>query len=189
MKFSARLSLLLAIISAGFLAGCGPGGTTTGNPLVTLKSAPYSSSLARFGIPFISEAHAAVSSISLCFKRLRFKTTDAAGTSENYDLNLGMVALSSSGNTLGSVAVPAGTYRRIEFDLDDHCGTGASVSFWNNANYSTRNGISVRFEGEFTASADGDTVTLDFQALIDALNTVTSSDDIRNALETVSGEF
>jgi len=178
--------LLLAI---GLVTGCGPGGTTTGNPLITLKSAPYSTGFARFGLPFISEAHAAVSSLNLCFKRLRFKTTSNSDTMENYDFNPGMVALSASGNTLGAITLPNGTYRRVEFDLESGCGTDQSVSFWNDSPFSTSDRITVRFDGEFTVSGENSTLTLDFQPLVTALNTITNSNQISDALEAVSGSF
>ena len=73
----------------------------------------------------IPKSYAAVSDLKFCFKRLRFKqdladTVDPA-LEDNIDLELGQVSISTTGTLLGTVQVPEGTYRRVEFDLESDC--------------------------------------------------------------------
>lgn len=189
MKYKALICMVLALAT-----GCG--GTTTGNPVVTLKSAAYSS-FARSILPswfptLITPAYASVSSLTLCFKRLRFKTAydsesngDSIGSS-NFDFDPGEVTLSPSGNTLGQITLPAGTYRRIEFDLDDHCASNKSVQLTNNSgSRSTRDGITIKFEGTFEAAGEAQDLSLQFQNLVTALDSVTQDSNIKTSLEGV----
>ena len=174
--------------------GCG--GTTTGNPVVTLKAAPYSSFAGSF-LPkwfpsLITPAYASVSSLTLCFKRLRFKaaydgeSNGDSTSSTNFDFDPGEVSLSPSGNTLGQITLPAGTYRRIEFDLDDHCSSSKSVQLTNTSgSISTRDGMTIKFEGTFVAAGDAQDLSLQFQNLVTALDSVTQGSSIKPALEGV----
>ena len=186
-----RSVVLIALL---FNLGCG--GTTTGNPVVTLKAAPYSSFAAswlpRWFPSLITPAYASVSSLTLCFKRLRFKTAydgESNGdstTSENFDFDPGEVTLSPSGSTLGQITLPAGTYRRIEFDLDDHCASSKSVQLTNTSgSISTRDGMTIKFEGTFLAEGEAQDLSLQFQNLVTALDSVTTGSNIKPSLEAV----
>jgi hypothetical protein len=186
------IPLVVLIVTSFNLSSCG--GTTTGNPVVTLKVAPYSPSFASW-FSLITPAHAAVSDLKLCFKRLRFKPSydgqsdGDSGDSTNFDFEIGEVTLSSAGSTLGSITLPAGTYRRIEFDLHDQCTSGKSVQVTNSQSgspFSTNNTITIKFEGTFAAAGSEQTLTLQFQSLVSALDTVTSDALIKTTLENAS---
>lgn len=186
------LALLLALV------GCS-GGTTTGNPVNVnvrlVDEQPFAWWRPVRNTVLIPEAHAAASDIFFCFKRLRFKFDDSgSGGSGNIDLDLGRVAIDPNGTSLGSVSIPAGSYDRIEIDLENECDGVASrpsVEFTNlNApfNYSTEDRLTVKFDGSFTAT-DNATVDLNIDLLIDAMDTVTPADDIKDVLEAVSGDY
>lgn len=171
-------------------SGCG---TREGNGSATLEFRAYS------GTSFftlIRTAHAAVSSVSFCFKRLRFKTEgqqtapDPEQDSDNIDFNIGEVTLSASGTRLGSVSVPAATYKRIEFDLEDKCTSGKSIRLTNtNGSFSTNQRIKIRFDGTFTMSEADTTLSISVQAILNALDTVSDNSQIRSQAESVGGDF
>ena len=148
-----------------------------------------------------SPTYATLNNAKLCFKRLRFKAEDSdnsqssnsqsSDTSLNIDFQPGEVALNSSSVTsLGTVVVPAGNYRRIEFDLQKdgtNCVSGNSVVISNsNGNYNTQDTITIKFAGNFSASSASERVSLGFQAIIDALNIVSSGSQIKTNLENAS---
>ncbi len=191
MKSFISLSLSMAIALATAITQSSCGGTTTGNPVVTLKAAPYGA-MASSWFSLITPAYAAVSDLTLCFKRLRFKT-DFDGESdgdqadsENFNFDLGEVTLSPSGSTLGSVAVPAGTYRRIEFELDSSCASGQSVQYNNGSLRQTNDRINIKFEGVFEAEGDGLTLSLEFDQIIATLDPITDETQIKTELEDLS---
>lgn len=166
------------------LSACQNKGTSTGNPLVNLRSGIYSS----LSIQAVSEAR-------FCFKRLRFKqageltAADPTLDLDNIDFAIGEKILNAAGDNFGNVTVPPGNYTRIEFDLDSSCSGGYSVSVTNSSGtYSTSQGISIKFEGNITINADV-SIELALQNLIGALNTVTDSSQIRTKLEAVSGAY
>jgi hypothetical protein len=187
MKSITTLTLALAI--ALTQASCG--GTTTGNPVVTLKAAPYGT-MASSWFSLITPAYAAVSDLKLCFKRLRFKTdfdgesNGDTADSENFDFDLGEVTLSPAGSTLGSVSVPKGTYRRIEFELDDSCASGQSVQYNNGSPRQTNDRINIKFEGVFEAQGDELTLSLEFDSIITTLDAITDETQIKTQLEDLS---
>ncbi len=180
-----------------FLVSCagGGGGTTTGNPVKTVNvrmedQQPFAW-MKRISDSFIPSAYANVGSVDLCFKRLRFKPVENDdSTAENYDLDIGLVTIDPNGTNIMSVSVPEGTYRRIEFDLEGNCnGLGApSVSFLNGATYSTQDNIKIKFEGILVVDSDK-TVTLNTDIILDALDNVTSDNQIKNTLEAVTGDY
>ncbi|MBC7690262.1 MAG: hypothetical protein H7222_00705 [Methylotenera sp.] len=145
-----------------------------------------------------------VSKVTLCFKRLRFKAVEGAetnesekaGSSDNVDFSPGEITLSSTGDTsIGSVKVPAGSYRRIEFDLEKNCpgaATGNSVQIWSSSNstatpdFVTQERVTVKFFGTFSAGADGQIVNLGVANILSALTQVATGSDIKLKLEDVS---
>lgn len=160
---------------------------------------------------FLPSSYATVSDVKMCFKRLRFKMVDSseAGSaqsssdsgpddkeiSHNIDFHPGEVSLSSSWIYLGEVTVPAGTYRRIEFDIEKDCGensSGNSISFTNNhGQFWSDQTVNIRFEGEFEASHSGQQINLYTADILDALDDVVSLSDVKDTLldARVKGSF
>lgn len=185
------LVLLLLLVSCA-----GGGGTTTGNPVKTVNvrmqdQQPFAW-MKRISDSLIPSAYANVGSVSLCFKRLRFKPVENDdSTAENYDLTLGLLTIDPNGTDVVSISVPEGTYRRIEFDLEGNCnGLGdPSVSFVNGmATYSTQDNIKIKFEGVLVVDSD-ETVNLDTDKILDALDTVSANNQIKNTLEAITGDY
>lgn len=184
------LFILFTIVSA-----CGP--TTTGNPIsrkqVTLRmedQQPFAF-LKKTSDWMIPEAKAAVSDTKFCFKRLRFKP-DSTTNGSNFELLLGQVDIDPAGTNLLTVSVPEGTYERIEFDLEDDCnGTPGtpSVIFTNgNGTFNTTENMTIKFDGSYTVSAAG-TLTLNIDALFDAMDLITANNQIKTSLENAPGDF
>ena len=176
------------------IGGCGPG-TTTGNPVTPVElrmedKQPFAW-IKNTLDALISPAHATVSSVKFCFKRLRMKP-DSITNGEDFELVLGQVDINPSGTTLLTVSVPPGTYQEIEFDLTKDCdGTlgKKSVSMTNNnGNFSTIEDMTIRFGGTYTVSSAG-TLTLNIDPLFDALELVTTDIQIKNSLESANGDF
>lgn len=173
-------------------SGCG--GTTTGNGLVDIRVGPYNE-LTLLG-RLLPSAFATVSSVTFCFKRVRFKlkdanTSDPENDSDNQDFSVGAITVSPGGTTLGSITLPEGTYRRVEFDLENNCGSGTSVQLSNSnpgGPFSTNSRVTIKFEGTFVVDQASESLQLGIQAMINALDTVTASgNQVKNQLESVSG--
>ncbi|MFP5386922.1 MAG: hypothetical protein ACLGHN_12635 [Bacteriovoracia bacterium] len=186
---------ILILSSLIFLSSCG-GGTTTGNPVqrtvsIRMEDQQPLAWIKNLSDSIIPSAYAAVSNISFCFKRLRFKP-DSSTDGSNYDLVLGQVTINPAGTNLLSVSVPEGTYTRIEFDLENGCDgdmAKPSVVFTNNSGVrSTNDHTTIKFDGVYVVSADG-TLDLDIDALIDAMDTITLDNQIKTTLENAPGSF
>jgi hypothetical protein len=196
-----RLSIIgLLLLSSCELFQDGNGGTTTGNPGVTklelrFDSYDQTAFLDHILNSFISKAYAQVNSASFCFKRLRFKkaddsTSDPTTNEDNIDFDIGEIVLSSSGVLLGSIELPTGEYKRLEFDLESDCSSGYSVDLNNDAgDFQTTDRITIKFRGSFTASSSNQTLSLGIQHIIDALDSHTGSQDLKDTLEDVSGSL
>lgn len=190
MNRNKSLFPIIALLAAA-LFGCG---TTTGNPQVTLSTSSY---VARGWLDWlIQPAYASVSGLTLCFKRVRFKASgsqtseDKGSDPDNLNFEIGEVSLTGSEKILGSVAVPPGTYSRIEFDFDDHCASGKSIQVSNgNGNFDTNQTISIKFNGTFVVESEAKHVSLDLQSIIGQLNSVNSNSGIKNAAEAAGGSF
>lgn len=141
-----------------------------------------------------TEAQAAVSSLKMCFKRLRIKADDVdsaapATDASNRDFLIGEVNIGTGGAALGMVSVPKGTYRRIEFDLDTNCPSGKSIQLTNaNGSFSSTSGMTIKFRGTFVAGADG-TLTLGVQTILTALNSFNAPSDLKTSVEAISGNL
>ncbi|WP_413288466.1 hypothetical protein [Bdellovibrio sp. HCB337] len=188
-----RAIMALIILS---LLGCSPGGegTSTGNPLVDVRIDSYNSTAVAQKTEF--QTMALMSSLKFCFKRVRFKldgeTTnpDPTQDSDNVDFYLGEVNISSLGTTLKSISIPHGTYKRVEFDLEDDCSSGKSIQLTNSqGNFSTDDRITITFEGTFVHDGTGDILNLAIQDVVSALNTVNDSSQIKTKAESVNGDF
>ncbi|WII73726.1 hypothetical protein QJS83_07535 [Bdellovibrio sp. 22V] len=188
-------TLATAVLIGLSLSACAP--DSSQSPLtIQLQFGSYSTaqnSKPLWRLLGIKEANAAVTSLKMCFKRLRFKLADENTTSpetneDNVDFAIGEVTISSSGASLGTVSVPPGTYKRIEFDLDSDCASGKSIQLTNgNGSFSTNQTITIKFSGTFTADTDG-ALTLGVQNILDQLNSY-NGPDLKVAAESVSGEL
>lgn len=186
---------LIIMLSILFLGSCAEGGgTTTGNPAtVTLNFSSYNAVAWSPINILINDAHAGVNNLSFCFKRLRFKTddtdsSDPTSDNDNIDFDLGEKIIDTSGTFLGSVSVPEGTYKRVEFDLEDHCSSTHSVELNNdNGSFNTGDRITIKFSGNLTVQ-HGDSVNLDIQVFIDSLKNFNgTSNDLRDTLRNITG--
>lgn len=143
----------------------------------------------------IPSAHAAVSDLRFCFKRLRFKradedTLDELGSEDNVDFEIGEFIIDENGTLLGDVEIPTGDYKRIEFDLEDNCGSGNSVELMNDyGSFTSSDRITVKFKGNFTASQANESVSLGVQSILEAMNDFNGSTSLKDALEAASGNY
>jgi len=187
IKIYLLASVMILISSCG-----GDGGTTTGNPImVKMEFAAFNNSIAKMiSNWFIPEAHASLSSLKMCLKRVRFKVLDSSAGND-IELELGEIEIKPEGTPLGNIEIANTTYRRIEFDLANDCDgtTKPSVTINNsNGTFTTNDGLTIKFEGEFTPSA-GD-LTLFIQNIVDQVKNYQISDgEIKAQLEAVSGTY
>lgn len=191
--------LLVSFLVATVFVSCGkkeesPIATGAKQP-VTLSMGAYTT--AKFNpLNFlIPSAYAAVSDLKFCFKRLRFKRDplDPNEVDDNINLELGNMAISNSGTILAKVSVPAGTYTRIEFDLEPSCDDVEpnSVNLINgNGTFSSTSTIKVKFEGTFIVDG-AETLELGVQNIMDAANAYDGLGGVslKDALEAVSGNL
>lgn len=191
MKIFVSIVLILSVI----LSGCNDSGNTTfGNPLVSLKIAPYSSPMAMNKVTSL-----AVSDVRFCVKRLRFKmdleetNIDLENDEDNIDIDLGLINISPSGTTLTEVATPPGQYTRIEFDLKPNCAgtTSPSVYLDNDRDggvpFESNEDITIEFRGLIDLNKNTN-ISLYINKIIDALDLVSSESLIKEALEDVNNE-
>lgn len=185
----------VALTLAIFFLGCSDtSNTTLGNPLVSLKIAPYSAPMAMNKITPL-----AVSEIQFCVKRLRFKTEleetniEPDDDEDNIDINLGLISINPSGTTITQVEVPPGEYTRIEFDLEPNCAGSISPSVYlDNDNdggvpFETNDDITIEFNGLINLNSST-SINLYVEKIIAALDLVTDANDIEDALEDINNE-
>ncbi len=188
MKYAFGILILLIL-------GCNDNGNTTlGNPLVSLKIAPYVAPVTMNKVTSL-----AVSELQFCVKRLRFKKEmeetdiDVDNDEDNIDINLGLININPLGSLITEVAVPAGVYTRIEFDLRPDCaGSLSPAVYLDNDNdsgvpFASNDEITIEFNGIINLnSRTGISFTID--RIIAALDLVTSADQIQGALENINNE-
>ena len=196
---STLCSALILVIP--FMQG-GCGGTSTGNPVISIQTKSYTAfNTAPFLNFFIPSAYAAFSGGKICIRRLRFKAdSGSAATGGDIEFQPGEINLSASGGTdLGKVTISPGTYKRVEFDLTTDgagCTSGHSVTFSNSSGvYYSTDGMTIKFDGVFTAKSGSQVLALGFQGIVNALNSLTGmsgyNPSIKNSLEStsVTGDF
>ncbi len=175
-------NIFLIAITHLILSACtNNNGTSTGNPLVAVQFKTFS--------PMVAQdiSAMAVSNLKMCFKRLRFKPI--TGLDDNIDLVLDEVTVLSTGMLVTTARVPAGTYSRVEFDLDTHCTSGKSVQVTNSTGtFMSIDTITIRFDGNLVLSGSQN-LDLNIQAIISALNNTTSDADIKTKAESIGGNF
>ncbi len=185
---------LVALSMAGLFSGCAKKDQAGSDLNIQLQFGSYSTAQHKKPIWHfleVKKANAAVSSLKMCFKRLRFKAADVdtatpSTDSDNIDFQIGEVDISSGGAALGVVSIPEGSYRRIEFDLDSHCASGKSIQLVNaNGTFSTNQTVTIKFSGNFTADSDG-TLTLGVQSILNQLNSYNGA-DLKVSTESISG--
>ncbi|MBC7741620.1 MAG: hypothetical protein H7061_05460 [Bdellovibrionaceae bacterium] len=186
--------LSVGVLSALNMSACAPKNSNS-SAAIQLQMGSYTTShfknkLLQLLAP--QEAQAAVSNLKMCFKRLRFKAADVdtatpSADASNQDFAIGEVTISNSGALLGLVSIPQGTYQRIEFDLDTNCASGKSIQLVNgNGSFSSTSTMTIKFRGNFVASADG-ALTLGVQTILTALNSYTGAADFKTTVESISG--
>lgn len=182
--FTVMLIFIFNFVFSMLSCNTNSGGTSTGNPLINLRSGTYS------GLSALS-----VNEVRFCFKRVRFKlpgeltNSDPALDADNIDFAIGEKILNTLGDNFGSINVPPGNYARIEFDLANTCGNGYSAYVVNSSGtFSTTQGATIKFSGNITINADI-SIELMLQNLIFSLNSVTNNADIKTNLEAASGVF
>lgn len=180
-----------------FVSGCADK-NALGTHQVALQFSSYTTAQNKMNHKLLSlflpqEANAAVTSLKMCFKRLRFKmagevtSADPMADEDNVDFNLGEINISSGATALGTITLPAGNYKRVEFDLENSCASGKSIALVNsNGSFTSTDRITIKFEGDFTASADG-TLTLGVQQILTQLNSYSASGTLKSAAESISG--
>lgn len=183
--------ILLFLLITGCAQSTGESGTTTGDPLTDVSFEPYSPSIAQsIRKLIIKDAFAGVNDLSFCFKRIRFKDSDA-DLGSNVDLELGEVVINEEGTPLGQVQIAEGIYRRVEFDLEKNCdGTNKpSISLINdNGSFSSEDRITIRFSGEFNPAQDD--LNMFIQNFINVLKNYTLSDgSLKDVLEDIEGTY
>jgi hypothetical protein len=189
------MKVLISMILLATLVGCNSDkddSVTSGGKSYPVRLSMGSYTTASLSNLLIPNAYAAVSDLRVCFKRLRFKTsTDDSipdAQEDNIDFNLGEVALSNSGTLLGTVTVPAGTYYRVEFDLEPTC-AGKSLNLSNDFGvYSSAENIKIKFDWVFIV--DGSTtLELGVQNILSEANAYNGVESLRDAFERVSGDL
>lgn len=175
-------------------AGCG---TSTGNPGVMIQFASWNGAT-----PFASagqQHHAlivgdrGISDLQLCLKRLRLKSGDGPEEFET-DFNLGLIAVSPKGTSLGEVQALNVQVDEIRFELVPKCAPVRDVEGPPSIAFKNRHGAfvsyerhSLRFRGSY-GFFSGATLNLKLQQIVDALAEVRTEAELRVALERVSGE-
>lgn len=187
-----RLTLSLILLVSLYSCNSKDSSLTTSGAKYPVNVSLGSYTTAGFSQFIIPSAHAAVSDLRFCFKRLRFKKDvsdiDNPLIDENIDLTLGEVNISSTGTTLALVNIPADTYYRVEFDLEPNCG-GKSLYLSNDFGvYSSTDSIKIRFDGVFVVDGS-ETLQLGVQDILNAANSYNGTIAIRDHMESVSGNF
>lgn len=176
--FLKRTAILFAFM---FLSACEA--TRSGNPSVTIVIDPAT----RPSSLMVAQGLLVAPSADLCVKRLRFRKSDGIGE-ENIDLNLGVLRINGGAQELDRIELSAGTYTRVELDLQDRCGTSSSLSIHNDqGSFSTDDRISIRFDGTINLSG-GEQLRLYLGRILDGLANVSAADQIKDAAESVGGD-
>jgi hypothetical protein len=187
---------IVVFINMGCDFGAGSGGTTTGNPIVQIKFSAFNQTQANKISKYLNVEAQSVTSLLMCFKRLRFKKEDSDLTEtpetdkDNIDLDLNEVNISASGTNLTTVSIESGIYTRIEFDLERDCESGSSIQFVNNqGSFNSDERVTIKFEGQFNAKSGFQTLNLGIQNIVDSLEQINDNSDIKSTLEGLSGEI
>jgi hypothetical protein len=185
------LAALIALVSCNSGSKSSPVSDTSKYP-VSVSMGSYSTAGMFMRNLIIPEAHAAVSDLRLCFKRMRFKKDitdiDDPLVDENIDLELGEVSISGAGTILATVNVPADTYYRVEFDLDPSCAANSVYLSNDFGSFTSAEGLKIKFDGVFVVNGS-ESLQLGVQDILNAANAYNGTGSLKDALESVSGNF
>lgn len=194
MRAIQKIQRAIQVASFGMSLALGGCGTTVGNGLTEPVGVGFKAFQLQSGALMAVDPRLAagqIQTLTICFKRIRFKGAPGDSGGQNVDLRIGEVTLSPQGTTLQNVTVPAGTYRRIEFDIDDKtCPSNRSIHVTNtNGTFDTKDSITIRFEGNITITGTQQSLFLNIQTVVSALANVTSGNQIKDAAEGADGDF
>lgn len=158
------------------MMGCG-GGTSVGNPLVTLESVPYGSSGGSLYQAFAFST-ATVTDFKFCVTKLKLTNANDEAVTQNGSASieaiLGLIDVSNPAvtTTWGDVSIPVGfSLKQLNIELHrdpERCG-GADYSMRYNGSSLTKD-LEFHFEFNPTVSvADGDTLKLGLSSIASAL--------------------
>jgi hypothetical protein len=179
----------------------GSKGTSTGNPSLHLSFRPYGVMASGTQIMGGRRTVVAVDSLQnvsvvLCLSGLRFKTSIEASDFDTssvvqVDFAPRQVGLSPLGTDLDFVTVPQSTYHQVVFELDaTKCEGRVSVAVSNSyGQFAANEPISMRFTGEKHVDFTLDQIELGIQKVVEALATVTDSQQIKSKVEGAVGEL
>ena len=176
--------LLLAIVTSH--NGCSSsrgtkieGTSTTGNPMTTLKVAPYTFANGQSG-----------NGLVFCTNKIILAPTDIhAPPVEVSFSNPAELPVPQAGTSLGSLFIPSGNYSQATLELSDVCGSGKSLGLTNgNGTFQTARTVPLGFAGQATVGVSS-TITFDLQAIVDELETVNSDSQVVASATANSGGF
>lgn len=182
--------VLSGLFTFFFIPSCG---TTTGNPATVEVSFSEITTRAFFRALDELEAAATITQMKLCFKNIRFKMmdddTDKPEDSGNLNFDLGLVTLSTDGGILTSLNVPIQNYKRVEFDLDNHCSSGKSleVTKSNGRTVSSDEAITLKLDGDFSLQSYSESLSLDISTIARSLTSVSEASEIKSKCSTNKG--
>jgi hypothetical protein len=117
-------------------------------------------------------------------------SVDSPELEDSVDFSIGEVSLDSNGVFLGAVTLPKGTYQRIEFDLENNCGSGQSIELTNGyGSYKSSKKVTIRFEGEFVADDASEVLMLNTKELMDAANEYKGATSLAETFKNISGRL
>lgn len=174
------------------LTACG--GTTVGNPQITLQSSPYTAPALRFDpaarlLPDF--ALTAVTDLKFCITKLKLQGADGSYASQNgsnsIEAILGLIDHSNASGTVtwGTVTVPTALSLKqidIELHVDAQNCSGANYSISYNGTTLTKD---LEFHFEFATAADitgGDLVKLGLTNIVTALEQAKQAGKFTNEL-------
>ncbi|MCM2279182.1 MAG: hypothetical protein NDJ89_13985 [Oligoflexia bacterium] len=192
--FLSRRTVALALLAIGLSACGGEGGTTIGNPVITIESASYANS-ASLSLPFdrwlgITPAFAAaVTEFRFCVTKLRMTNSDGNPVTQNGSASieaiLGLIDVSGSGNPKrwGSFIAPVNFILKqldVELHLDPENCSGANYSMRYNGAALTKD---LEFHFSFSPAvsiAAGDTLILGLTPIATALEQAATDGKFNN---------
>lgn len=159
-----------------FFNNCGetfkPGGTVTGNPLVGISFASYSSG---------------PSSLTFCIAQISWKPRNSNFNIES-QVQKGDFKLQSSGTDFTQVEIPAGVYDGVTLKLSKDCDSKKSLQVVNAQGFfTTLDELNLEFSGELKVSRAASRVIIDAQSLVSGLAGVASEANIAPVTQTTTG--
>ena len=155
------------------------------NPTATpvgLNFAPYNASASA------KITTKSVSNLTICIRYIRFRgVTD----DETVEVPFGELAVNPAGTPIADIDVPNGSYTSIEIELKkEYCASELSVVVTNdNGTFSTDEDVKMSFDGGILIENDEIELDLFIQTIVSALQSVSSGEQIRDSVQSVTGSF